>query len=245
MRLRKDGADGWGGSHFRIPNVVHPVSGTVVAGDHDEDIAVSFDSTFGLMLSASTSVGCQGKHRYRGTHSKSTGQCYRSSSYERGDDERLKVMPIPDLHIYGNEYYKDVSGIWEPESNDPKKRLVLKQQVSIECHRNTEGQNDGCVERNVNVSSEGRMISIMGPDETDLNIRDWNSKNLIASQDVSGTTTCHYEVLTMTFVTNSVSITDIPTGKAGCEAFDRPNSYKLSGGSYYVDTTPKNNMDKQ
>ena len=160
-------------------------------------------------------------------------------------EERLKRIEDKDYPIPVDNDYRGVDGVWVPESNDPAKALVFPEQVKITCTRSEKT----CRELKVTLGALGGMVSIIDIDEIDWPITSWDAHGLLASYgpDVSATAAsdrCHSHVLTMAFGSGAVSTSDIPTHEKGCEEFFATDSYRLARGTYYVDTTPGNDMDK-
>ncbi|MGA3159884.1 MAG: hypothetical protein ABSC77_01620 [Terracidiphilus sp.] len=160
-------------------------------------------------------------------------------------EERLKRIEDKDYPIPVDNDYRGVDGVWVPESNDPAKALVFPEQVKITCIHSE----NICRELKVILGELGGMVSIIDIDETDWPITSWDAHGLLASYgpDVSATGAsdrCHSHVLTMAFGSGAVSTSDIPTHEKGCEEFFGTDSYRLARGTYYVDTTPGNDMDR-
>jgi hypothetical protein len=150
------------------------------------------------------------------------------------------IRPIDDI-----DGYVTVDGMWTPESSDPKKSLIFEEQVRITCDKS---QNI-CQELTVTIAPSGGMVLIMSPEEKDWPIISWDARGLIASygpqkSKYPKSEWCHSHILTMNFASGAVSTSDIPTHEKGCEEFPETDSYRLIRGSYYIDTTPGNDMDK-
>jgi hypothetical protein len=161
-------------------------------------------------------------------------------------NDRLKKIELDDYPIDAQDGMAIADGMWLPESDDPKKSLVFPEQVKITCM----GYEKICREMKITLGPAGGMVSIMGIDETDWPIVSWDERGLLASYgpDQSATAAasdkCHSHILTMTFRSGAVSTSDIPTHEKGCEEFPETGSYRLVRGDYYIDTTPRNDMDK-
>lgn len=164
------------------------------------------------------------------------------------DNARLKRNELGDSPISGDDNYRTVDGMWIPESSDPTKNLLFREQVRITCAR--QSPMPVCHFITVPLGVTHDLISIMDMEEGDWPVSAWDKRGLMAynSPDDSNYGTladrCHSHVLTMTFATGAVSTSDIPTHTKGCEAFKETNSYRLTQGNYYVDTTPANDADK-
>lgn len=158
-------------------------------------------------------------------------------------NERLKAEALPDRPISGSPTYRYVTGIWTPESKDSSKGLVFPQQVRIDCH-NYGTDDRACVEISVTLGATNELVSLQDIGTSDYDIDHWDSDGLIASYGGEEPDRCQRHVLTMDFKTGAVSVSDIPTHRKGCEAFMETDCYKLVRGFYYVDTSPKNDMDK-
>lgn len=76
-------------------------------------------------------------------------------------------------------------------------------------------------------------------------VNKWDEHGLTASYGEDESSRCQHPVLTLDFDSGAVCVADIPTRKAGCEAFAETDSYKLVRGKYYVDATPGNDLDKK
>jgi hypothetical protein len=159
-------------------------------------------------------------------------------------NDRLKtlVLPGPPL-LKDNLNFRSAlaSGIWVSESNNPDKALVLPQQVKIYCHKLSKE----CTEISVTLGSVKDMVGIQDVDTTTYDVDQWNEHGVTASYGGDESSRCQRHVLTLDFDSGAVSVSDIPTRKAGCEAFTETDSYKLVRGQYYVDTTPGNDLDRK
>jgi hypothetical protein len=102
-----------------------------------------------------------------------------------------------------------------------------------------------CTEISVTLGVVIVSVSIEDLDTTTYNIDKWDEHGLTASYGGDESSRCQRHVLTIDFDSGAVSVSDIPTRKAGCEAFTETDSYKLVRGNYYVDTTPGNDLDKK
>lgn len=159
-------------------------------------------------------------------------------------NERLKTLVLPGSPLLKDKFHSFTalaSGFWVSESNDRKKTLVFPQQVKIWCSKNSKL----CTETSVTLGIVPTMVSIQDVDNTDYPVDKWDEHGLTASFGGDATSRCQRHVLTIDFDSGAVSVADIPTRKAGCEAFTETNSYKLVSGQYYVDTTPGNDLDKK
>jgi hypothetical protein len=153
---------------------------------------------------------------------------------------RLKILPVTDPTVTGDNFIRLVAGIWVSESKDPTKRLVFPQQVKITCAQ----PRKTCTELVLTLAEAKDLISIQDIDSEDYDISSWDSHGLVASYGGDEHSRCQRHVLTMDFDSGAVSVSDIPTHKKGCEAFNETDSYRLVRGNYYVDTTPGNDLDK-
>ena len=155
---------------------------------------------------------------------------------------RLKTLTFPSPPLVKTKFYSYsavASGIWLSE--DPKKALVLPQQVKILCSKSAKE----CTEISVTLGPVPTLVSIEDVDNTVYEVDKWDDHGLTASYGGDESSRCQRHVLTMDFESGAVSVSDIPTRKTGCEAFTETNSYKLVSGSYYIDTTPGNDFDKK
>jgi hypothetical protein len=118
------------------------------------------------------------------------------------------------------------SGFWVSESSDPKKALVLPQQVKILCSKFLKE----CTEISVTLSPVPTLVGIEGVDNTIYDIDQRDDHGLTASYGGDESSRCQRHVLTMDFESGAVSVSDIPTHKTGCEAFTETDSYKLVRG---------------
>jgi hypothetical protein len=147
---------------------------------------------------------------------------------------RLKIKegePRP-LDVVGD--YAFASGIWIAEV--PGNDLVVPEQVSISCN----APDKSCSVLRVRLIVNPRNIELEEPDETDFNIMSWDAHGLLATYGPDQVDKCHRSVLSMSFASGDVSLSDIPTHEKGCEMFVNTNTYHLHRGRYYVDTTPNN-----
>jgi hypothetical protein len=160
-------------------------------------------------------------------------------------NDRLKRSGLNDYPITGDDEWRSVDGMWVPESRDPAKAIVFPEQVKIIC-TNSEMT---CEEVKVILAPMGGVVFIESIDQTIWPITTWDAHGLLASYgpDVSALAAserCHRHVLAMTFASGAVSTSDIPTHEKGCEMFSETDSYRLTRGVYYVDTTPGNDADR-
>lgn len=160
-------------------------------------------------------------------------------------NDRLKRGELKDYPITGDDQWRDVDGMWVPESKEPSNALLFPEQVRITCSNSDKT----CRELSVTLGVMGGLVEIMGPDEKIWQISSWDSDGLLASYDADPSSKkvderCHRHVLSMSFASGAVSTSDIPTHEKGCEAFRQTDSYRLVRGEYYVDTTPGNEGDK-
>lgn len=162
-------------------------------------------------------------------------------------NDRLKRHEIEAYPIVGDNNFRVIDGVWVPESNDPSKAMVFPEQVKISCTNS----NKTCQELKITLGVTQGLVEVMSIDETDWPITLWDTHGLLASYgpDTSPTAAasdrCHSHILSMTFDSGAVSISDIPTHEKGCAMFTETNSYRLARGYYYVDTSPGNDMDKR
>jgi hypothetical protein len=159
-------------------------------------------------------------------------------------NERLKTLVLPGPPLLKEKSYSFgalASGFWAPDSDDPKKALVLPQQVKIWCSNSSKE----CTEISVTLGPVKEMVGISDIDTTTYDVDKWDVHGLTASFGGGASSRCQRHVLTIDFDSGAVSVNDIPTRKAGCEAFTETDSYKLVRGQYYIDTTPGNDLDKK
>jgi hypothetical protein len=162
----------------------------------------------------------------------------------RFHNERLKTYVLPGpplLKEQSHSFNALATGFWVSESTDPKKALALPQQVKIWCSKNSKE----CTEISVTLGAVPTLVSIEDVDTTSYGVDKWDERGLTASYGGDESSRCQRHVLTLDFDSGAVSVADIPTRKAGCEAFTETDSYKLVRGQYYVDTTPGNDLDKK
>jgi hypothetical protein len=158
-------------------------------------------------------------------------------------NERLKTLVLPGSPLFKEKPHTSAlaSGFWVAESNDPKKALVLPQQVKIWCSKNSKL----CTETSVTLGVVPISVSIQDVDNTEYPVDKWDEHGMTASYGGDESSRCQRHVLTIDFDSGAVSVSDIPTRKTGCEAFTETDSYKLVRGNYYVDATPGNDLDKK
>jgi hypothetical protein len=150
---------------------------------------------------------------------------------QEGKPKAAKKKPCP---VIGDDANRTASGVWKSEV--PGNDLLSPEQVAISCSA-PERQ---CSVQRVRFDADQLGISVKGPDETDYQIVSWDARSLFATHDPDYSDKCHRSVLSMSFATGDVSLSDIPTNEKGCEIFKDTNSYRLIQGNYYVDTTPHN-----
>jgi hypothetical protein len=160
-------------------------------------------------------------------------------------NDRLKRAELSDHQIMGDSQWRRVSGMWVPESNDPAHTLLFSEQVTITCTQASRT----CEEWKVTLEPIVGVIFLDDIDETSWEITSWDEHGLLARYDADPSATavserCHRHVLSMNFASGAVSSSDIPTHEKGCEAFKVTDSYRLTRGVYYVDTTPGNDAEK-
>jgi hypothetical protein len=159
-------------------------------------------------------------------------------------NSRLKtaILPGPPILMELNHSFTTLAtGFWAPESNDPSKALVLPQQVRIWCDKVLKE----CTEISVTLGPTPDLVSVQELNSTSYGVDKWDEHGLTASYGGDFPSLCQRHVLAVDFDSGAVSVTDIPTRKAGCEAFAETLPYKLVRGNYYVDTTPGNDLDKK
>ena len=166
----------------------------------------------------------------------STGQERKPSDVFRND--MLKRGEQPDRAVIGDNQWREVSGMWVLESNNPEAALLFPEQVTIICTQ----PEKSCRELKVTMGVMAGLVDIEGPDETIWQINSWDQNGLLASYDVDSSAfaaseKCHRHVLSMSFASGAVSTSDIPTHEKGCDVFKTTNSYRLVRGNYFVDTT--------
>jgi hypothetical protein len=159
----------------------------------------------------------------------------------------LKAETFESDPIEGPEYVVVVSGVWLPESkDDPSKSMVFPEQTKVDC---TESDKT-CRAYTVSLGVMPDEVRVEDVYEDDYHIDSWDAHSLRASYGPDPTAKlgsgdrCHHHVLTMTFASGAVSLSDIPTREKGCEVFTDTNTYRLANGQYYVDTSPGNDLDK-
>lgn len=159
-------------------------------------------------------------------------------------NERLKTFVLPGSPLLKEQshlFNALATGFWVAESSDPKKALVLQQQVKIWCLKNTKE----CTEISVTLGAVPTLVSIQDVDTTSYGVDKWDEHGITASYGGDERSRCQRHVLTIDFDSGAVSVSDIPTRKTGCETFAETNSYRLVRGNYYVDTTPGNDLDRK
>jgi len=158
-------------------------------------------------------------------------------------NERLKTLVLPGFPLFKEKSHMTAlaSGFRVAKSNDPKKALLLPQQVKIWCSKNSKR----CTETSVTLGVVPISVSIQDVDNTEYSVDKWDEHGVTASFGGDESSRCQRHVLTIDFDSGAVSVSDIPTRKTGCEAFTETDSYKLVRGHYYVDTTPGNDLDKK
>jgi len=160
-------------------------------------------------------------------------------------NERLKSIRYPDSPIDASYGLIVVDGMWIPETSNPAKALLFAEQVDLTCDK----EEKTCRELTASLGKNGDAVQIMNPEEKVWAISSWDTQGLLASYGPddsahAASEKCHRHVLTITFSSGAVSTSDIPTHTIGCEAFEETDSYRLTQGNYYVDTSPANDADR-
>lgn len=131
------------------------------------------------------------------------------------------------LHVYHEDRYGFASteGFWEAADSSKDKQLIDQIAVKISCDKH-----DGtCKENDASV-----LAGIVSPDSEDYQVTRWDVNGIIADDSDTGRCAIGHR-LSMDFVTNSVTVTDYPTGKdapVDCKAFQTTNAYALHGGEF-------------
>jgi hypothetical protein len=159
-------------------------------------------------------------------------------------NDRFKLNHLPTKPIENVERNRglSVSGVWEPESKAAGKALVFPIQVQIHCStRRLSDRQQVCHVYSVAFGMMPQAVSVQSIDEDDFDVSSWTESGLTAKNEG----TCQDSVLSISFKTGAVLLSDIPNHQDGCGALTEANTYRLARGEYYVDTTPGNDLDKQ
>jgi hypothetical protein len=165
-------------------------------------------------------------------------------------NERFKLNATPNTPFkdFARNGGLSVSGVWQPESKDKGKELVFPLQVHISCStrsaQNGYSQTEHGGTCHVYTAAFGMTplaVSVQTIDEDDFEISSRSDTGLVATDEGL----CQTHTLSVSFTSGAVSLVDVPNHKEGCEQFKEINAYRLVRGEYYVDTTPKNDLDKQ
>ncbi len=156
--------------------------------------------------------------------------------------DRLKRSEdhISPLHVHPDDSLM-AEGIWIPEPDDSAHALAFPEQTRILCNKGEEN----CMEIEIRFVTVGDVTTVKGPEETIWPIKSWDRDSLLAEygpwpQFPPGPDKCQKHVLSIVFASGTVTTSDIPTHGEGCEAFKETNSYRLAGGYYALDTSPRN-----
>lgn len=148
------------------------------------------------------------------------------------------------IDIGGSENYRIANGIWLPESSDPAKGLTFPEQSSIWCTRSEMS----CEVASLDLEVQSELVNIPAIEHDEYHVDSWNSDSLSASNGPwkigNLSDKCQRHILVMNFKSGVVTLSDISTHAKGCEMFAESNTYRLSPGDYYVDTTSNNDADK-
>jgi hypothetical protein len=164
---------------------------------------------------------------------------FRNERLKRSEDKDYPIETFHNTRVI-------VDGMWVPESKDPAKEIVFPEQVEIICTHSEMA----CEEMKVTLGPMTGVVFIDSIDQTIWPITSWDERGLLASYGpevsaLSASDRCHHHVLAMTFASGAVSTSDIPTHEKGCEMFTETDSYRLTRGVYYIDTSPGNDQDRQ
>src|ERR1700692_4418951 len=110
-------------------------------------------------------------------------------------NERLKTLVYPGSPLLKTKNLSIdavASGFWVSESSDPKKALVLPQQVKILCIKIAKE----CTEIGVTLGPVPTMVSIQEVDNTIYDIDKWDANGLTASYGGDESSRCQRHVLT-------------------------------------------------
>jgi hypothetical protein len=146
---------------------------------------------------------------------------------------RLKIKEHKQRPVDGDDGFRLASGIWLPEV--PGNDLISPEQVSISCI----AADKSCTVLRARLIVNPWSVELDDPDETDFKVISWDAHGLFAAYGPDRVDKCHRSVLSMSFASGEVSLSDIPTHEKGCETFVNTNTYRLHQGSYYIDTTEK------
>ena len=191
-----------------------------------------------ITATASAQVSGEANTQAEKEKTKSPSTPFRNERLKRSED---KDSPIDTFH----NTRVIVDGMWVPESKDPAKEIVFPEQVEIICTHSEMT----CEEMKVILGPMTGVVFIDSIDQTIWPITSWDDHGLLASYgpEISKSVAserCNRHVLAMTFASGAVSTSDIPTHEKGCEPFTETNSFRLTRGVYYVDTTPGNDGDR-
>jgi hypothetical protein len=151
---------------------------------------------------------------------------------------------IPTLTVFSDGSFM-ADGIWIPEPDDQAHALVFPEQTRISCNRGEKN----CSEIEIRFVVVGNIITVKGPEETLWQIKSWDHNSLLAEygpfpQFKPDPDSCHKHVLSIVFASGTVTTSDIPAPRPGCEPFKETNTYRLESGWYDVDTSPNNDAIK-
>lgn len=157
-------------------------------------------------------------------------------------NDRFKLMNYEQHAI--DAAYPHAEGVWIEDSGNPDRTLVFPQQVSLRCY-NFGADERGCDETGVTFSVTKISITVQELFQQHYQIDNWDKHGLSASYGggESDKSRCQKHVLTMNFDSGAVSVADIASHRTGCK-IEGTYSYRLQPGTYYVDTTARNDADK-
>ncbi|MGD0894236.1 MAG: hypothetical protein ABR923_22175 [Terracidiphilus sp.] len=157
--------------------------------------------------------------------------------------DRLKrdEIGIPPLTVFPDGSLM-ADGIWIPEPDDSTHGLVFPEQTRITCNKGEQN----CTEIEIRFVVVGNIITAKGPEETLWTIKSWDRNSLVAEYGPfpkfkPDPDSCQKHVLSIVFASGTVTTSDIPAPRAGCEPFTETTSYRLASGWYNVDVSPNNN----
>jgi hypothetical protein len=160
-------------------------------------------------------------------------------------NRRLKMQVLSDTPLSEKPemYFETVvaAGIWVPQSTGEGGPLILPTQVKILCAKSV----NECSELSVVLGPVPDKVSVADLKIAYYVIRQWDQHGLSASYGGDESSRCQRHVLTMDFDSGAVGLADVPTHNGGCENATATYSYSLVNGTYYVDTTPGNDVDKR
>jgi hypothetical protein len=161
------------------------------------------------------------------------------SATAQSNNTRFKMLRLPPRPIKDVQSLRglSISGMWEPESKDAGKALGYPLQVQIICSMHHIGDDPQiCHVLTVAFSVRPKAVTLANTESVDFEVTQWTDTGLTAKTEGL----CQYSILSISFTTGAVLLSDVPHHLESCKEFTEINTYRLTRGEYYVDTSPGN-----